>query len=104
MTQHSTAPGMLVAGALAALVGVTFAQPTKPERAPVDDTEIRYQAGGSPLADVEMYQDINPKAPPMSKAEFDKEPYRFLNSDDAANVADTFARLVPERIFPTQYE
>jgi len=38
----------------------------------VTDAEVKYQAGGSPLADVEMYQDINPKAPPMSKAEFDK--------------------------------
>ena len=34
--------------------------------------ETAYQAGGSPLGSVEMYQDINPKAPPMSKSEFDK--------------------------------
>ena len=34
--------------------------------------EAKYQSAGSPLADVEMYQDINPKAPPMTKAEFDK--------------------------------
>lgn len=34
--------------------------------------EASYQAGGSPLVNVDMYQDINPKAPPMSKAEFDK--------------------------------
>ncbi len=38
----------------------------------VTDAEVKYQAGGSPLANVEMYQDINPKAPPMSKAEFDR--------------------------------
>ncbi|MBL8453412.1 MAG: c-type cytochrome, partial [Zoogloea sp.] len=38
----------------------------------VTAAEVQYQAGGSPLANVEMYQDINPKAPPMSKAEFDK--------------------------------
>jgi nitrite reductase (NO-forming)/hydroxylamine reductase len=31
-----------------------------------------YQSASSPMANVEMYQDINPKAPPMSKAEFDK--------------------------------
>jgi nitrite reductase (NO-forming)/hydroxylamine reductase len=36
------------------------------------DAEVRYQAGGSPLANVEMYQDINPKAPQMSKEDFDK--------------------------------
>jgi nitrite reductase (NO-forming) / hydroxylamine reductase len=34
--------------------------------------EAKYQSAGSPLADVEMYQDINPKAPAMTKAEFDK--------------------------------
>ena len=38
----------------------------------VTPAEVQYQAAGSPLANVEMYQDINPKAPPMSKAEFDK--------------------------------
>ncbi|MDD2987998.1 MAG: cytochrome D1 domain-containing protein [Zoogloea sp.] len=38
----------------------------------VTAAEVQYQAGGSPLANVDMYQDINPKAPPMSKAEFDK--------------------------------
>jgi len=34
--------------------------------------DVQYHAGGSPLAGVEMYQDINPKAPAMTKAEFDK--------------------------------
>jgi nitrite reductase (NO-forming) / hydroxylamine reductase len=38
----------------------------------VTSEELKYQAGGSPLAGVEMHQDINPKAPPMTKAEFDK--------------------------------
>jgi len=38
----------------------------------VTEAEIKYQAGSSPLAGVEMHQDVNPKAPPMSKAEFDK--------------------------------
>jgi len=38
----------------------------------VSAAEANYQAGSSPLASVEMYQDINPKAPPMNKAEFDK--------------------------------
>lgn len=35
--------------------------------------EVGYQnAASSPMKDVEMYQDINPKSPAMSKAEFDK--------------------------------
>jgi len=41
-------------------------------KGPVGDAEIRYQAGGSPLAKEDMHQDINPKAPQMSKAEFDR--------------------------------
>ncbi|WP_298603115.1 nitrite reductase [Zoogloea sp.] len=38
----------------------------------VSSAEVQYQAGSSPLANVEMYQDINPKAPPLTKAEFEK--------------------------------
>ncbi|MGE5471227.1 MAG: cytochrome D1 domain-containing protein [Bacteroidota bacterium] len=39
----------------------------------IPSAEVGYQTGGtSPMKDVEMYQDINPKSPPMSKAEFDK--------------------------------
>ncbi|WP_126446287.1 nitrite reductase [Sulfuricystis multivorans] len=38
----------------------------------VTAAEAQYQTGGSPLAGVEMYHDINPKAPPMTKAEFEK--------------------------------
>jgi len=53
-------------------VALAWAQPTQPGRAPVTEPEIRYQAGGSPLAQEEMHQDVNPKAPPMSKAEFDR--------------------------------
>ena len=34
----------------------------------VSSAEVQYQAGSSPLANVEMYQDINPKAPPLTKA------------------------------------
>ena len=49
-----------------------WAQPTQPGRAPVTEPEIRYQAGGSPLAQEDMHQDLNPKAPTMSKAEFDR--------------------------------
>jgi nitrite reductase (NO-forming)/hydroxylamine reductase len=63
-----------LAGALAA--GLAFAQDKgdakKEQRAPVTEEELRYQAGGSPLAGVELHQDINPKAPPMTKAEFER--------------------------------
>ena len=46
--------------------------PAKGKKPPVSDAEIRYQAGGSPLAKEEMHQDMNPKAPKMSKAEYDR--------------------------------
>ncbi|GAB2742319.1 nitrite reductase [Melaminivora jejuensis] len=38
----------------------------------VSRTELNYQAGSSPLADVPMYQSSNPKAPKMTQAEFDR--------------------------------
>ncbi|HEX9183814.1 MAG TPA: cytochrome D1 domain-containing protein [Burkholderiales bacterium] len=59
-------------GGLALAAASVLAQPTQPGRAPVTEPEIRYQAGGSPLATEDMHQNINPKAPPMTKAEFDK--------------------------------
>ena len=37
----------------------------------VTEPELKYQAGSSPLAGEPMYQSINPKAPPMTQAEFD---------------------------------
>ena len=60
-----------IAAMLAALplaLGAVHAQDKKPHQ----DAEVKYQAGGSPLANEEMHQNINPKAPPMTKAEFDK--------------------------------
>ncbi|MDH3319766.1 MAG: nitrite reductase [Betaproteobacteria bacterium] len=42
------------------------------DKHPSTQPEIRYQAGGSPLATEDMHQNVNPKAPPMTKAEFDK--------------------------------
>ena len=73
--KHRTASAWtrrLAAAALPFAVALAYAQPTQPGRAPVTEPEIRYQAGGSPLATEDMHQNINPKAPAMSKAEFDK--------------------------------
>ncbi len=56
--------------ALPLAVTVAYAQAAKDSH--VTPPEIRYQAGGSPLAQQDMHQDMNPKAPPMTKAEFDK--------------------------------
>ena len=59
---------LLAATTLSLSVVSAFAAPQK-DLAPA---EAAYQAGSSPLGSVDMYQDINPKAPQMSKAEFDK--------------------------------
>ena len=56
----------------AAKEGKPAAQAPAKKKPPVSDAEIRYQAGGSPLAKEDMHQDMNPKAPQMSKAEFDR--------------------------------
>ncbi len=58
--------------ALAAATASVSAQEKKAGKHPATEAETRYQAGGSPLAGAEMHQDVNPKAPQMSKAEFDK--------------------------------
>ncbi|MDE2583819.1 MAG: c-type cytochrome [Betaproteobacteria bacterium] len=54
-------------------VGSAFAADGADAKHGVSEAEMKYQgAASSPLVNVEMYQDINPKAPPMTKAEFDK--------------------------------
>jgi nitrite reductase (NO-forming)/hydroxylamine reductase len=65
-------PRLALAGVLG-LAGWTLAiaQSDKPAQHSTE-SELKYQGAPSPLAAVEMYQDINPKAPPMTKAEFDK--------------------------------
>ncbi|HRO61424.1 MAG TPA: cytochrome D1 domain-containing protein [Burkholderiaceae bacterium] len=64
----------LVAGLFAAS-GPAFAQAQKVDETPHRDLakpELEYQAGGSPLAAEPMHHSINPKAPPMTEAEFQK--------------------------------
>ena len=59
---------MVAAAALsAALPPAAVAQDKKPVTPP----ELSYQAGASPLAGEPMYQSTNPKAPPMTQAEFE---------------------------------
>ena len=61
-----------VLAVLPLLTGVARAQDKSKPPPGVTEPELRYQAGGSPLGDVDMHQDINPKAPAMTKAEFDR--------------------------------
>ncbi|MDE1997935.1 MAG: c-type cytochrome [Burkholderiales bacterium] len=57
----------LALAAFAALGGLAHAADKS-----VTQPEMNYQAGASPLAGEPMYQSSNPKAPPMTQAEFDK--------------------------------
>lgn len=64
---------MLAATVLA--IGGVYAQEKKDDKAgshPATEAEVKYQAGASPIGQSEMHQDVNPKAPPVSKAEFDQ--------------------------------
>ena len=61
-----------VAALLTALplwLGAAYAEETPKQAHP--DTEMRYQAGSSPLANEPMHQANNPKTPPMTEAEFE---------------------------------
>lgn len=62
---HRAAILALVAVAAAGLASAQDAHKTIPP------AEQQYQSGGSPLASEPMYQSANPKAPPMTQAEFD---------------------------------
>src|SRR6478672_2278434 len=64
-----------VAVALAFAAGSALAQgtqSTQQEQHGVTDAQVKHHAGTSPLKDVPMHQDVNPKAPTMTEAEFDK--------------------------------
>src|SRR5688572_12410560 len=87
MSARSAAARLTLAATLVLAVASAYAQGKHTESPPhqpkdsagaqpahkdLPPAEIRYQAGSSPLADTPMHQDVNPKAPPMSKAEFDQ--------------------------------
>ena len=61
--------------ALAALplaVGIALAADQPNTKDGHSGAEVKYQAGGSPLAGEPMHQNVDPKAPPMTEAEFVK--------------------------------
>ena len=61
--------------ALAALplaVGLALAADQPEAKKGVTEAEVKYQAGASPLAGEPMHQNVDPKAPPMTAAEFAK--------------------------------
>lgn len=60
----------VIAGLLAALP-LCFSVAAIAQDKTHSSADLKYQAGGSPLAAEAMHHNINPKAPPMTKAEFD---------------------------------
>jgi len=73
-TRTKLIANLLGAVLLPAAVSLSSADEKKDDKKSADkgvsEAEIKYQAGGSPLADQEMHQNINEKAPKMTKAEF----------------------------------
>lgn len=62
-------PLVALLAALPLAFGVAYAEDKKDDKTH-GSAELKYQAGGSPLATQAMHQNINPKAPPMTKEEF----------------------------------
>ncbi|MBE2257609.1 MAG: hypothetical protein IAE88_02055, partial [Rhodobacteraceae bacterium] len=63
--------GLWVVATMPLVFGGAFAQ--SEAKKPVSQVEQSYQAGdSSPVGDTEMHHNINPKAPPMTKEEFEK--------------------------------
>jgi nitrite reductase (NO-forming)/hydroxylamine reductase len=73
MTTHRKlrSAGILFAAVLPLALGSAFAQ--EDAKKPISQVEQSYQAGdSSPVGKADMHQNINPKAPPMTKEEFEK--------------------------------
>jgi nitrite reductase (NO-forming)/hydroxylamine reductase len=64
----------VAAAALVGMVSLTVGYARADEKSSDDDhmteAEKKYQAGGSPLGEEQMHQDINPQAPKMTEEEF----------------------------------
>ncbi|MGE4050691.1 MAG: cytochrome D1 domain-containing protein [Piscinibacter sp.] len=69
MTSRYPASPLTLTAAL--LISLASFGATAQEKKGVTEPELKYQAGASPLASEPMYQSSNPKAPPMTQAEFD---------------------------------
>src|SRR5690606_18825079 len=69
-TRHQAVPGAI---ALAALAMFAFPATSPAQPKPDDPVQQQYQqADSSPPAGERMHQNINPKAPPMTEAEFER--------------------------------
>ena len=71
LTAVLTTAMLLGSGLALAQAGGQPAKPGGPTTS-VDSAEAKYQGAASPLASEQMHQTSNPKAPPMTQAEFDR--------------------------------
>ncbi len=71
MKTRNLIAGAVFVAALPLAMASAFAA-DEPAKHDVSGAEIKYQAGASPMAGMDMHQDTNPKAPGMTKDEFDK--------------------------------
>ncbi|HEY6896770.1 MAG TPA: cytochrome D1 domain-containing protein, partial [Rhodocyclaceae bacterium] len=98
----------LALASLPLAIGAAFAEEPKAQHKDVPAAEAAYQAGSSPMGQVEMYQDINPKAPAMSKAEFDKARQiyfqRCAGCHGVLRKGATGKPLTPEKTIPNGTE
>jgi mono/diheme cytochrome c family protein len=62
---------VVVLSALPFAISLALAE-TPAAKKGVSEAEVKYQAGGSPMANEPMHQNVDPKAPAMTEAEFDK--------------------------------
>jgi nitrite reductase (NO-forming)/hydroxylamine reductase len=74
---HVRIPAALCAAALLFAAGIAVADEDREKGKPSDkpgvtEEELKYQAGSSPLAEEEVYEDDEEKAPKMTKAEFQR--------------------------------
>ncbi|MDD5298246.1 MAG: cytochrome D1 domain-containing protein [Rhodocyclaceae bacterium] len=99
--------GVLTLAILPFAVSLAYADTAKPDNH-MSKPEASYQAAGSPMAGVDMHQDINPKAPPMTKAEFDKarEIYfeRCAGCHGVLRKGATGKPLTPDKTLPNGSE
>ena len=70
MKTRTMARAVLVATSALAFAALAQVTPQAQEKKGITTPELNYQAGSSPLAKEQMVQSTNPKAPPMTMAEF----------------------------------
>lgn len=70
-THRTLKHAVVVLSALPFAISLALAEDPAAKKG-VSEAEIKYQAGGSPLANEPMHQNVDPEAPAMKEVEFDR--------------------------------